>query len=678
MREISKALQDRRDEIDPTVVVLCGMPGSGKTQLALKYCRRTKASQRHDSIFWVDASSPSSTARSFSAIEESIFNTKTDPPNVDASVKKVTTEMSKWQTSWLIVFDNFDTPSLFDEEGKNIRDYFPCGNRGAILFTSTNEDAERLGHMIEVGKMTEDEGMELLIGTSGKESIGDEDKTTVQKIIARLGYLALAIDQAGAYIRVRNLTPGLFIDHFNNRREAILKERPVLWEYTRKLSSAKTAIAVSVFTTWEMSFQQIKGEGSHKSNKEHLLTLSAFLDNRHIRQALFHSYFNRRSPEWMNIFTVNGVWAKDEFWKVLKEFKDLSLLENLQDSEYGLHFGIHPLIHDWMKLRLNPEECQNYSLETIELLHSYANDSNVEMTLHSKRALVAHLNASVENNTLYKTMGLENPEKKDAAFIFADFYRSQGLYAQAEKFCGLAVAAWKAQVGPEHPDTLRMMGSLAMIYQSRGNFSQAETLYVSILDGFKAQLGDDQTDIIKTMHNLSLLYRNQKRYVEAENLGKQVLELKIQTLGPKDLSTLRSKFGLATTYQLQGRYEEAEPLYIRTLNDVKIGDGSRGWAFALDIFDELASVYRLQRRYGEAEHLFKQVLKLRETVSGPEHPATFAALSGLAIIFKDQNRNAEAKELLQQVLQQENVLGIDDPNMIWTRNQLESLKSQGG
>ena len=125
LREVARLFRKRNhDEIDPTVVVLIGMGGSGKTQLALKYCRRSKVNQRFDSIFWVDASNPSSIFRSFANIEELIFNRKVDLADASASAKKVTEQMNEWQTSWLIVFDNFDTPSLFDDEGINFRNSF--------------------------------------------------------------------------------------------------------------------------------------------------------------------------------------------------------------------------------------------------------------------------------------------------------------------------------------------------------------------------------------------------------------------------------------------------------------------------------------------------------------------------------------------------------------------------
>lgn len=669
--------QGRHDEVDPMVLILHGMGGSGKTQLALKYCRQSMNTQRHNSIFWVDASTPKTTAQSFAAIEGLIFNCKVDLSKVEASVKRVVAEMSKWRTAWLIVFDNFDEPSLFDDEGKNIRDYFPRGKRGSILFTTRNEGTGRLGHMIEVNRMTEDEGLELLAQTSGKKSIVEADRNDGKDIINRLGYFALAIDQAGAYIRARNLAPGLFIDHFNNRKEKILKEIPALWEYTKKLSDAETVTAVSVFTTWEMSFQQIKGDGDQKMKKEHLLTTSAFLDHRYIHQALFQSHFSRNSPEWMSIFSVDGVFVDYEFGDVVAEFKLLSLLEYMEvHVETGIHFAIHPLIQDWIKLRLNFEECQKYTLETIDILAAHINDWVIH--LPSNQALIAHLNVAMDNNDHYKTEVLENPEMKLAFSGFASFYVDQGFYADAEKFCHLSIAAWESQVGREHPETLNSMAHLAGIYSLRGKYSQAEKLYLKLLDSFKSQFGDEDINTIHALHNQSIVYCGLTRYDEAERLCKQAVELKTKILGQKDPSTRRSKTVLASIYKHQGRYEQAENLCYRVLDDIDLGETNH-WSRTLEICQILASLYRSQRRFREAEFFLTDILKLEEEVYGPEHPTTCGTMAELGLLFKDQNRNVAAVEFFRRALRgRETVLGVDHPSTVEVRNELELWQNQEG
>jgi Cdc6-like AAA superfamily ATPase len=57
----------------PKRVVLLGMGGQGKTQLALEYCRRTRTSL-YQAIFWINASSSNTATQGFASIASKISN----------------------------------------------------------------------------------------------------------------------------------------------------------------------------------------------------------------------------------------------------------------------------------------------------------------------------------------------------------------------------------------------------------------------------------------------------------------------------------------------------------------------------------------------------------------------------------------------------------------------------
>ena len=79
-----------------------------------------------------------------------------------------------------------------------------------------------MGHTITVTDMLEKEALQLLYCRSEYET-NDANDAEGKRIIRRLGYLALAIDQAGAYILARTIKFQSYIDHYNNRREEVLK-----------------------------------------------------------------------------------------------------------------------------------------------------------------------------------------------------------------------------------------------------------------------------------------------------------------------------------------------------------------------------------------------------------------------------------------------------------------------
>lgn len=133
--------------------------------------------------------------------------------------------MSAWRTKWLLVFDNFDDPSSFRK--KSIKEYFPRGSQGSILFTSRHAATKSLGYSIDVSAMSNEEALDLLFRRSQADN-SEANRLEGGSIVKRLGLHALAIDQAGAYILARNLDFNLYWVHYNNRRETVLNETPEL------------------------------------------------------------------------------------------------------------------------------------------------------------------------------------------------------------------------------------------------------------------------------------------------------------------------------------------------------------------------------------------------------------------------------------------------------------------
>lgn len=159
--------------------------GQGNTHLALEYCRRQRASH---SVFWVDATSSGTTFRSFEKIA-SKFAPGNYFPNPEAARGYVLKTLERFNDPMLLVLDTFDQPGEFT----TVKDFFPLGAK--IIFTSRHNDSKRPGISIEVGAMSDSEGVELLPHQAGLEKT-TEDLEHAKAITQELGGLALAIDQA--------------------------------------------------------------------------------------------------------------------------------------------------------------------------------------------------------------------------------------------------------------------------------------------------------------------------------------------------------------------------------------------------------------------------------------------------------------------------------------------------
>src|SRR5258708_3892268 len=246
------------------------MGGAGKTQLALEYCRRMKDSKRLRAIFWLDASSRNTLYSSMETaakqlLRDRVFN------NPDAAVALLNDVLSNWSERWLLVFDNLDNP----DDLPGIVNFFPSSHLGSILITSRHAGSKELGgRSIELNRMEKEEGLQLLLHSSG----GDTDELdAADEILSLLGNLPLAIDQARAYISKRQLRLRAFLTEYEKRKESVMQETPQVWQYRCTLPGKEKESSLSLLTTWEMSLQLL-GVGEHAAELEKVITLFGFFN----------------------------------------------------------------------------------------------------------------------------------------------------------------------------------------------------------------------------------------------------------------------------------------------------------------------------------------------------------------------------------------------------------------
>ncbi|KAM3066473.1 hypothetical protein ACMFMG_012057 [Clarireedia jacksonii] len=478
---IHQRFQKPPDKTVPTVVVLLGMGGCGKSQLALEYCRQGQNEKWFSTILWLDASSPMSIAQSFTNIANKLSKPNFDIADDKGNIRFVLDTIEAWKFRWLLVFDNFDDPSSFGNT--SIKEYFPQGRYGSILFTSRHTVAKSLGFYIEVTTMSNEEALQLLLERSQAEKTST-NRQEGANIVKRLGYHALAIDQAGAYILARGLDLNLYMTHYTERKERVLNEVPELWDYKRKLKTdTEVETKLSVFTTWELSIELISGSPDARKDKDHLLTLAGFLDGKEVPDELFRCYSSRHI-DWLVSCLRGGVWDKYEAQDILKEFQNLSLLQNLHIGKDETTFSLHPLIQDWVKLRVDLNARRAYTREAILVLSAFFKFQSVNnMKLKTKQTLLSHLEAVLQNENDYTVLrdNLEETELLDATFEFGAFFLAHGQYDLSQQMYRHTLKGRTKVLGKEHPNTLTSMNNLALVFQRQGKYDAAELLYQETL-----------------------------------------------------------------------------------------------------------------------------------------------------------------------------------------------------
>jgi hypothetical protein len=161
-------------------VVLHGLGGIGKTQLAIAYTKRYKAD--YSAIFWLNIKDEDSLKLSFVAAARRILRehpsaSRLSSVDLAGNLDEVVDAVKAWlsiprNTHWLLVYDNYDNPKLPgnpDPSAVDIQKYLPESYHGSVIVT-TRSSQVKIGCRIRVGKLENIEhSLEILSNTSGRD-----------------------------------------------------------------------------------------------------------------------------------------------------------------------------------------------------------------------------------------------------------------------------------------------------------------------------------------------------------------------------------------------------------------------------------------------------------------------------------------------------------------------------
>jgi tetratricopeptide (TPR) repeat protein len=658
---------------------------------------------RFSDIFWIDASSEATIDSKLKQIAKA-NNVSTEP----------TLDWISTRSNWLMVFDNADG-------GYEIVDKFlPPGNGGNILITSRNKDLVRITlqkNSAEVHGMDEKEAVSLLLKSATIEDEPEMIVTHARKIVSELGYIPLAIDQAGAYMQACNCGPEDYLDLYHNECRDLMMS---------SLFKGASNYGKCTYGTWEISMKEIESRAAKNSDPGCCAAQSAviihkyfaFLHHDGISEDIFKSAaenYSKRDIESEKSLGLPLVidfldsktlflnkasqWSRLQFQAGIKVLLSFSLIKSSNKV-----YSIHPLVHAWSRDRISSgadvsatyhkaaallscsiqpfDDVDNYVLcmqiiPQIKACYAHAMNLQIEETYFDDECESFAFSFDQTGNwreaeQIYTNMmekrvaklGIDHPDSLHTIHCLTVTYWRQQKWYEAEKLALQVLEGRK--LGTDDPDTLTMMGNLALIYSDQGNWEEAEKLLLQVLDAYKAKFGTNHPYTLQTMHNLAEMYHCHGMSVEAEKLCLQALDGRKAKLGTDHLNTLDTMYILAKIYTAQGSWEEGEKLYLQVLD----GSGAKLGSDHPDILNTmcaLANIYIDQSRWEEAERLLLQVLNGWKKRLGANHPDTLDTMHNLAYTYAAQGRWEEAEELALQVLDGRKAkLGTDHPNTLST------------
>ncbi|KAF8621797.1 hypothetical protein AX15_007476, partial [Amanita polypyramis BW_CC] len=428
---------------------------------------------RFSDIFWIDASSEGTIDLRLRQIAKAY--------NVPGTVSADST--LKWlatQKKWLVVYDNADGGYEVIEK------FLPPGSGGSVLITSRNQAMKRitLGNSIEVHEMDEEEAISLLSKSAMFDNSSEETRTLASSIVSEVGYIPLAIDQAGAYIQVTDCDLGHYLDLYKKHHDQLMSNATF---------KGASDYGFSTYGTWEISMQEIERRASVDAGPEGIAAKSAvvlhkifaFLHHDNISEEIFQraaeNYITRNIEEeeksgfLLSVTLLNpevlflngeGEWDKLHFLAGIQVLVSFSLIKNTNKL-----YSIHPLVHAWSRHRIPKPYIHTIHTVTRAMLAcsidpDYEDDNHAFCTL-----LVPHIK---ESNTHITQLKLKKMNYIDECVRFAFVFDRVADWNETEKLEMYVVQARKAKLGAYHPDTLDSMANLAATYMNQGKWDKAE------------------------------------------------------------------------------------------------------------------------------------------------------------------------------------------------------------
>ncbi|KZP24776.1 hypothetical protein FIBSPDRAFT_735105 [Athelia psychrophila] len=193
----------------PTRFVMYGMPGLGKSQLALQHANLAFASRDYSHIFWVSASTVSSLSQGLARILVLVNHADRSHPDQAVQLAAVCLWLEQSDSHgclrWLLILDNVTAQSA-----KFLREHLPRQNAGGsiLITTRTAHIAESVANtagqehrVFELKALSRAQSVSLLLRRAGIQNSAPIDLESAEKLVTRIGCLPLAVEQAGSYMK---------------------------------------------------------------------------------------------------------------------------------------------------------------------------------------------------------------------------------------------------------------------------------------------------------------------------------------------------------------------------------------------------------------------------------------------------------------------------------------------
>ena len=178
---------------------LVGLGGIGKSALALEYAHRQLATGKVDLAWWFIAEERLDLLASMARLYGQLTGTEASGAAAEAGAVALRNWLEQSPYNWVLVFDNAEPAAL--------NGILPENGTGQVIITSRTRDWHDVAVTRMIRRLPPEDAVTLLTKSTGLPA--DDD---ARQVAEELGGLALAIEQAAAYIRQTHTSSQNYLD----------------------------------------------------------------------------------------------------------------------------------------------------------------------------------------------------------------------------------------------------------------------------------------------------------------------------------------------------------------------------------------------------------------------------------------------------------------------------------
>lgn len=218
-----------------------GIPGMGKSQLALEYAYQNRKSYR--CVFWIGSETLPGLGLNFASIAD-LLGVSDQSMGPERKIEIAKEWLENTDKPWLIIFDNVN-------DWNDIKTYLPNKPEGAVLITTQIAATAQLTQSgVCLSPLDRKDGSNLLLDHVQKQCPSESDVAESESLSEILGGLPIAIAHVAGRILSSQMTLGEARDLFKNQQSEYM--------WSGEQTSSTHMYSLQLSKVWEFSLHELQ------------------------------------------------------------------------------------------------------------------------------------------------------------------------------------------------------------------------------------------------------------------------------------------------------------------------------------------------------------------------------------------------------------------------------------